>query len=153
MSTIAMGSTPEASLAGTQTVSEPAAGAIRQVWWLSLGLLAVAGEQTGRILDVLIRRGKEFEPSVYQGFKKVGKDISDAAGAVGTQLKGAGQKVGKAPEKAESLVDRGLSAVVQRMGVPSKDEIRTLNQKVDELSAKIEQLLTKVGVPTPRPGQ
>jgi poly(hydroxyalkanoate) granule-associated protein len=151
MNTIAMENAPEVSLAATQTASEPAGGAIRQVWWVSLGLLAVAGEQTGRILDVLIRRGKEFEPSMYQGLKKAGKEVSEAVGTFGTHLKRTGQKVGKAPEKAESLVDQGLSAVSQRMGVPSKDEIRTLNQKVDELSAKVEQLLTKVGVTTPQP--
>lgn len=153
MSTVAMENAPEVSLTATQTASEPAGGTIRQVWWVSLGLLAVAGEQTGRILDVLVRRGKEFEPSMYQGFKKAGKEISEAVGTFGTQLKRTGQKVGKAPEKAESLVDQGLSAVSQRMGVPSRDEIRTLNQKVDELTARIEQLLTKVGATTRQPAE
>jgi poly(hydroxyalkanoate) granule-associated protein len=129
---------------------------MRQVWWASLGLLAVAAEQTERLVDTLIRKGKELEPSMKEGFKKAGKEISEATGTVGTQLKGLGQKIGKTPGKAESLIggiEGKVSAALERMGVPSKDEIQSLSRKVDELSAKVEELLAKVGVTTRQPGE
>lgn len=154
MSTTTMEHTSQASVAGTQTTSEPGAGTIRQVWWASLGLLAVAGEQTERLVDTLVRKGKELEPSMKEGFKKASKGITETTGAVGTQLKGLGQKIGKTPEKAESLIEGiegKVSAVLQRMGVPSKEEIQSLSRKVDELSAKVEQLLAKAGYPTQQP--
>lgn len=151
MSTTTMENTSQASLAGTQTTSEPGAGTMRQVWWASLGLLAVVGEQTERLLDTLVKKGKEFEPSMKEGFKKAGQEISEATGTVGTQLKGLGQKIGKTSEKAESLIggiEGKVSAALERMGVPSKDEIQSLSRKVDELSAKVEELLARAGKPT-----
>jgi poly(hydroxyalkanoate) granule-associated protein len=144
--TTTMENMSQASLAGKQAASEPGPGTMRQVWWASLGLLAVVGEQTGRLTDTLIRKGKELEPAMKEGFKKAGKEISEATGAVGTQLKGLSQKIGKTPEKAGSLIggiEGKVSAALDRMGVPSKDEIQSLSRKVDELTAKVEELLAK----------
>jgi poly(hydroxyalkanoate) granule-associated protein len=118
-----------------------------------LGLLAVAGEQTERLVDTLVKKGKEFEPSITEGLKKAGKEISEATSTVGTQLKGLGQKVSKTSEKAEGLVggiEEKVSAVLERMGVPSKDEIQSLSRKVDDLSARVEELLAKAGKPAPQ---
>lgn len=145
---------PQASLAGTPATSEPGPGMIRQVWWASLGVFAVAAEQTERLLDILVQKGQELEPSLKEGFKKAGKEISEATGAVGTQLKGLGQKISKTPEKAEGLIggiEEKVSAALERMGVPKKDEIQSLSRKVDELSAKIDELLAKVSKPKRQP--
>lgn len=154
MSTTTMEQASQSSLVGAQTTSEPGAGTMRQVWWASLGLLAVAGEQTGRLVDTLVRKGKELEPSVKEGFKKASQEISEATGTVGTQLKGLGQKVGKTTEKAESLmggIEGKVSAALERMGIPSKNEIQSLSRKVDELSARVEELLAKVGQSAQQP--
>lgn len=171
MSTTTMQPVLAADLSGEQPISEHAAGAVHQAWWALLGLLAVSGEQTGRLLGVLVRRGKEFEPAMYEGFKKAGKGIrgvvgatgtqlkevgkagkgiSDAVGAVGTQLKGVGQKIGKASGKVESIVDERVSAALERMGIPTKDEIQSLSRKVDELTSKIEELRAGADKPTGR---
>lgn len=133
--------------------SEACAGTMRQVWWASLGLLAVVDEKSGRLVDTLIQKGKEFEPSVKECFKKAGKEISDATEAVGTQIKGLGEKVGKAPaQNLIGAVEEKISATVKRMGIPSKDEIQSLNRKVDELGTKVEELLAKLGQSTRQPG-
>ena len=119
-----------------------------------MGVFAVAAEQTERFLDTLVQKGKEFEPSLKEGFKKAGKEISEATGTVGTQLKGLGQKIGKTPAKAEELIggiEEKVSATLERMGVPKKDEIQSLSRKVEELSAKIEELLAKTSKPKRQP--
>lgn len=126
-----MESTSQTGPAGA--TSEASEGPLRQVWWASLGLLAVADEQTGRLMDTLIQKGKEFEPSVKEGARKAGKGISETTDALGTRLKGL----------REGIEDK-VAAAVKRMGVPSKDEIDSLSQKVDELTTRVEELLAKL---------
>lgn len=139
MNSTAMENTSQTGPAGA--TSEASEGPLRQVWWASLGLLAVVDEQTGRLLDTLIQKGKEFEPSVKDGFKKAGKGIRETTEAVGTQLKDLGEGI-----------EEKVSATVKRMGVPSKDEIESLSRKVDELGTRVEELLTRLGQAKGEPG-
>jgi len=74
------------------------------------------------------------------------------------EVKGKDQ-AGKAREKAESAwssvgdrVDDTLTSALSRLGVPTREEIRNLTQKVEELNAKIETLkprVTPAGPATP----
>ena len=41
-------------------------------------------------------------------------------------------------------VDEKLTETLHRLGVPTRDEIRALTQKIEELSAKVEQLKPRV---------
>jgi len=132
MNTTAMENTSQANPAGA--TSEAGPGAMRQVWWATLGLLAVVDEQTVRLVDTLVQKGKEYEPSVKEGFKKAGKGIRETTEAVGTQLKDLGEGI-----------EEKVSATAKRMGVPSKNEIESLSRKVDELSTRVEELLTRLG--------
>ena len=95
----------------------------------------------------LVRRGKEVEPLVGEGFEKAGKGVSDAVGSMGAHLKGVGEKFGKAPRKMESFVDERVSAALERMGVASRADIESLSEKVDELGDKIEELRSEPGTP------
>ena len=47
-------------------------------------------------------------------------------------------------EPGETLLDEKLTAALHRLGVPTRDEIRNLTQRVEELNAKIEQLKPRV---------
>lgn len=145
MGTTTMGQAPDVGKTRTQTAGESAARAMRQVWWATLGLAAVAGQGSGRVFSELVRRGKEVEPSVGEGFEKAGKGVSDAVGSMGTHFKGFGEKFGKASGKMESFVDERVSATLQRMGVASRADVESLSEKVDELGDKIEELRGKLG--------
>jgi hypothetical protein len=65
----------------------------------------------------------------------------------GRSKEGVGQGFERAKETAKSTwsdlgsaLDETLTAGLHRLGVPTRDEIRNLTQRVEELSAKIEQL-------------
>ena len=122
----------------------------RRVWLAGLGALATAGEEGSRAFSRLVERGKDVEHK--------SRDT-------------AGQSYEKAKEAAKSTwsdlgntLDETLTATLHRLGVPTRDEIRTLTQRVEELSAKIEQLRSRpatasahvvvdsAGNPVPGPG-
>ncbi|MGE5646851.1 MAG: hypothetical protein ACM336_13775 [Acidobacteriota bacterium] len=95
------------------TPRDTAANALRGVWYASLGLAAVIGEETGRIVGTLVKKGREIEPSVLETGRKAGQGVSDA----GARLKGLADKV----------------------GFPTRQEIDELKAKIDALSAKLEE--------------
>lgn len=113
---------------------------VHRIWLAGLGALATAEEEGGKIFSRLVERGRDVES---RGKVEVDKMKSE---------------VERMKTKAESTfdswgdkLDEKLTAALHRLGVPTRDEIRNLTQRVEELNAKIEQLkprVTPAAVPT-----
>ena len=95
-----------------------------KIWLAGLGALAAAEEEGGKIFDRLIERGSEVEA---KGKKKA---------------KSAKKKVEKTLDNAWEGIEDGFEAkvanVLGSLGVPTRDEIRTLTERVEQLAAKLE---------------
>ena len=108
-----------------------------QIWLAGLGAVAMAQEEGGKLFKNLVKKGEDFE--------KVGKDkVDQAKGAV------SGVKVVAESywDTFERTIDDKVTAVIHRIGVPTKDEIDTLTERVEHLTKAIEKLRTKE---TPKP--
>lgn len=99
----------------------------QKIWLAGLGALAVAEEEGARMFDSLVERGREWEGR--------GKE----------RMEGARSRVEDAVDDVEERIDERISKVMRRVGVPSRDEIRELTRRVEELNAKIEALHTDPG--------
>ena len=109
-----------------------------QIWLAGLGAVATAQEEGGKLFKSLVEKGQDFE--------KLGKDkVDQAKGAV------SGVKVVAESywETFERILDEKVTTVIHRIGVPTKDEIDTLTERVESLTASIEKLRTKEA-PKPR---
>ena len=108
-----------------------------QIWLAGLGAVATAQEEGGKLFKNLVEKGEDFE--------KAGKSrVDQAKGAV------SGVKVVAESywETFERTLDDKVTAVIHRIGVPTKDEIDTLTERVESLTTAIEKLRTKQ---TPKP--
>lgn len=94
----------------------------QRIWLAGLGALAVAEEEGVRVFDNLVERGREWE------------------GRSKERMDEARSRVKQTVEDVESRVDEKVAAAMQRMGVPSRDEIRELTRRIEELNAKIERM-------------
>ncbi len=99
---------------------------VHRIWLAGLGALAAAEEEGTKLFSRLVDRGREVEE---RGKVEVDKAKSKAESAW--------SEVG-------SKVDETLSSTLHRLGVPTRDEIRNLTQRVEELTAKVEQLRPRV---------
>jgi len=126
--------------AGERRFEEPLIDALRHVWWAGLGLAAVAGEQTGRVFDALVERGKQVEPSVVEQGKKAGQEVSEAVNDVGEKLKAFIDKVGRSAGAAEAAMDERAAAALERLGFPKKEDLDALTAKIDALTARLEEM-------------
>lgn len=95
-----------------------------KIWLAGLGALSAAEEEGERLFKRLVEKGEEMESK--------GKNrMEDAQAAVSETLK-----------DVEKSFDERLTGALQRIGVPSREEIRTLTRRVEELNRKVEELNT-----------
>lgn len=97
-----------------------------RIWLAGLGALAVAEEEGTKLFSRLVDRGRDVE-----GRGKVEVDKAKA-------------KMDNAWSDVSSKLDEAVSSALHRLGVPSREEIRNLTRRVEELSAKVESLRPRV---------
>ena len=99
---------------------------VRHVWLASLGAYSLAEEEARKAFDNLVGRGEKFE--------------KDEKNVVSKSIDRAANGARKFATKVEDTVHDTVTTVLHRAGVPSRDEIRMLIDRVDELNKKVEKL-------------
>jgi poly(hydroxyalkanoate) granule-associated protein len=98
----------------------------REIWLVGLGAVAMAGDETRRLIERLRDRGERFE--------------QDESNSVRKAYDGARGKVRKTGDRVEGALRGTVGSALQRSGVPSQDEIRTLIERVEQLTARVDNL-------------
>jgi len=126
--------TQTGSTQGTEkNVQEELKDSVHRIWLAGLGALAAAEEEGGKIFTRLVDRGRDVESRGKVEVDKVKAEVD----RMKTRAEGAFETWG-------DKFDEKLTSTLNRLGVPTRDEIRNLTQKVEELNAKIEQLKPRV---------
>ena len=97
----------------------------RRLWLAGLGTLSVVEEESSEIFDQLIKKGRLVEE---KGRKRLSKTKADLES--GTD------------DLAEKL-DRQVSSVLQKMGVPSRAQVQDLTLRVEQLMEQVDRLAPK----------
>ena len=150
----------------TKDIQDDLKESAHKIWLAGLGALSVAGDEGRKVFTGLVEKGETYESRGRDNLDEVRdrfedaaektKDrVEDAAGKAKDRVEDAAGKAkdrveeaaGKAKGRAESAWDKieeklddAVTAALGRIGVPSRDEIATLTQRVEELTAVVEQL-------------
>jgi poly(hydroxyalkanoate) granule-associated protein len=103
-----------------------------KVWLAGLGAVAMAEEEGGKLFSSLVDKGEKFEG---KSIKQVGK-ARDTVSGMKTVAESYWDTFGR-------TIDEQVTAVIHRIGVPTKDEIETLTKKVEDLTIAVDNLRTK----------
>ncbi|HEX4966574.1 MAG TPA: phasin family protein [Thermoanaerobaculia bacterium] len=120
-----------------KTVQEDIKDSVHRIWLAGLGALAAAEEEGSKLFSKLVDRGRDVEAKGKVEVDKVNEKVR-------TEVDKAKAKAESAFETWGDKLDEKLSAALNRLGVPTRDEIRNLTQRVEELNAKVEQLKPRV---------
>lgn len=112
-----------------------------RIWLAGLGALAAAEQEGVKVFNRLVDRGRDFESRNKGDFKE---QVDRAKETAKEQMGQAKAKVEETVDSWSEKLDETLTSALHRMGVPTRDEIRTLTQRVEELNAKVEQLRPRV---------
>jgi poly(hydroxyalkanoate) granule-associated protein len=100
-----------------------------KIWLAGLGAVSMAGEEGQKLFKSLVEKGQEFE----------GRE----GAPVDSVKKGAEQAKGRMEDiwnRFEDSFNDKIAMVLQKMGVPTRDEINQLTDRVDKLMSAIEKL-------------
>jgi poly(hydroxyalkanoate) granule-associated protein len=114
----------------TKNLQDELKESAHRIWLAGLGALASAGEEGTKVFDRLVDRGRDYETRGREEAKK--------------QFEGAKSTTDELWNTWSGKLDEAVTNALHRMGVPSRDEIRTLTQRVEELNAKVEMLKPRV---------
>ena len=100
-----------------------------KIWLAGLGALAMAEQEGTKVFHNLVEAGEEFEARGKKRFTLVKGKVQEAREV-------AEKEIGKL---GETLDDKVANAV-QKLGVPSRDEIQRLTKRVEELTVKVDKI-------------
>jgi len=96
----------------------------RRIWLASLGTLSLVEEESTEVFDQLIKKGRLVEEKSRQRMSKTKAQLESDS-----------------EDLAEKL-DRQISSVLQKMGVPSRAQVQDLTLRVEQLSEQVDRLAT-----------
>ena len=116
----------------------------RQIWLAGLGAYSKVSKDGNKLFDTLVKDGEKAEK---QAKTEVDKQVGAVKTTVGSKVDTAKSKVDEVKDKAigkwgelEEAFDKRLNNAISRLGVPSRNEVKALNAKVESLTKQNEQL-------------
>ena len=103
------------------------------IWLAGLGAFAKVGEEGSKLFEALIKEGEKVEKKARDA--AAGK-LEEAQGKVDETR----NKVADTWDKVEQLFENRLTQVLGRLGVPNRDDLQKLTERVDVLQAQINEL-------------
>jgi poly(hydroxyalkanoate) granule-associated protein len=103
-----------------------------KIWLAGLGALSTVEEEGEKLFKTLVNKGEKYE-----------SPIKKPVGSVRKGVKKARARAGKTFESFEGALDERVSSVLNRLGVPSRDEIAELTRRVERLARAVEKKGTR----------
>jgi len=116
-----------------KNVQDEIKDSVHRIWLAGLGALAAAEEEGSKLFSRLVERGRDVETRGKVEVEKVKTEVDKVKAKAESTFESWGEKF-----------DERLAATLHRLGVPTRDEIRNLTQRVEELNAKVELLKPRV---------
>ncbi len=105
----------------------------QKIWLAGLGALSAAEQEGSKLFKTLVEKGENFESRGKVAFGDAKEDVTEA-------VHDARSKAESTWDKVEERLDDVVSGALKRFGVPSREEISTLTQRVEELTRVVESL-------------
>ena len=93
------------------------------IWLAGLGAFSLAGEEGGKLFKQLVEKGSELEASNKARITNLTERAQSLKGEARSAL-----------TKVSSPIENGLTSAMQRLGVPTREEIVNLTKRVEELT-------------------
>ncbi len=133
-------------------ISESLSEKGRDLWLAGLGALVLAEEEGTKLYDTVVNKSKEIgEESTerFQALVKKGrqvqadglKRVDDAVSDLGSTQKQLAKRYTKQADQYMQKLEGVVEDVLERLGVPTRDEVVDLTGKVNSLAKKVDALL------------
>lgn len=106
---------------------------VHKVFLVGLGAAAMAQDELVNLIGKFAEQGEQTE-------QKVRESLSEMRESRKTQAEEAKQKADDVNKKAEEEMKSRMEGALNRFNIPSRTEIKALDEKISTLSEKIDEL-------------
>jgi poly(hydroxyalkanoate) granule-associated protein len=107
-----------------------------KVWLAGLGAVSVAEEKGSEFFQRLVKKGEKYEERRKEQVEKIFDRVKDG-------VEEAREEVGARWQQLGDSLDRRVTQAVERLGVPTREEISKLTRRVEDLTAQLDKLQTR----------
>ncbi len=109
----------------------------QQIWLAGLGAFAKAQEEGGKLFEALVKEGTALDAKTR---KFTEARVNEARGNVESTLGQVRERSQETWDKLEKVFEDRVARALGRLGIPGRDDLRTLTRRVEELSQEVRQL-------------
>lgn len=120
------------SAPGAMEVATGLAQRAREMWLAGLGALSLAEEAGTKVFDALVEEGKSWEQAQRERREQRARQVRRAT------------RESDAIQAAEERVQEEVNAALQRIGVPSRDDVDALKDQIEALNDRVDRLTDAV---------
>ncbi|MBP8171161.1 MAG: phasin family protein [Pseudomonas sp.] len=128
---------------GKTTVLADVKGYARKIYLAGLGAYAKAGKESVDYLKDLVKAGESVEKQgkqlVDEQVEAANSQLDSVKGTVKGRVAEVKDKVEGQFEKVEKAFDRRVASGLNRLGIPSRQDLDALSAKLDVLNAMLER--------------
>ncbi|MEP7042112.1 MAG: phasin family protein [Dokdonella sp.] len=106
----------------------------QQIWLAGLGAFAKAQEEGGKLFEALVKEGTALDAKTRKFTE--GK-VNEARGTVESTIGQVRERSQETWDKLEKVFEDRVARALGRLGIPSQDELKALNARVDDLSREV----------------
>ncbi|WP_353234902.1 phasin family protein [Diaphorobacter ruginosibacter] len=108
-----------------------------QIWLAGLGAFSKAQQQGSKAFNALVQDGvalqKQAQSMAQEQFQQASEQISQLASKMNA-------RAAEPLDKLESLFEQRVAKAMQRLGLPTRQEMQALREQVDALTHEVERL-------------
>jgi poly(hydroxyalkanoate) granule-associated protein len=119
--------------ASESQVNENIVDFARLIWLAGLGAFAKAETEGSKLFDALVKEGEEVE-------NRTRKVADETLESVKGKVDGMRGMAAERWDKLEEMFEDRVARVLNRFGVPTKEDIEELSRRVEALNANIKKL-------------
>ncbi|RMF59534.1 MAG: hypothetical protein D6748_06190 [Calditrichaeota bacterium] len=117
----------------------------RDIWLAGLGVFSTIEEEGERLFNQFLEKGKEMESKGETFEKKARERVEAVTSTISERSKKITEEVtAKVSALIPPMVEEKFQSALESFGVPTRNEVRALNEKVDKLSTSVEELTKKL---------
>jgi len=114
----------------------------RKVWLAGLGAVSTVEEGTSKLFEQLVEQGREASTRGKKEANKVRARVEGEFDKARSRVEGeytkARSRVQDTLDEAGGRFDQQVANALHRLGIPTRSEIQTLTQRVEELTKQVE---------------
>lgn len=103
------------------------------IWLAGLGAFAKLSAEGGKLFEALVEEGEKVE-------KRTREAAAGALDAAREQTDEVRDKVADTWDKVEQIFEDRLARALGQLGVPDREEVQELTQRIDALQARLDEL-------------